>query len=256
MTSLISVVNCREPARGAKRAAFQIRLNVRRARRGAAALVIQRRTGATRRRARWNSCSLRVHRARASRGRGVLRTLPALLRPRSQRIAENSAMIFPPPRAPRVAEDSLRREWGARPRRHSAPSAVKMPFGSRAPSHHGRVRSRARARERYARACAECPRPLATLGLVTDDGEVTVAATRDSVSSYIEAFHGFIERAYTVIPRTRGAVGSDLECQGPAEAGRQPAGRAGNARPGRFTAEGTWARRQQGQVLAKLATWS
>jgi chromate reductase len=38
-------------------------------------------------------------------------------------------------------------------------------------------------------------------GLITDDGEVTVASTRDFLRSYMSEFHGYITRVYTVLPR-------------------------------------------------------
>ena len=38
-------------------------------------------------------------------------------------------------------------------------------------------------------------------GLITDDGEVTVASTRDFLRSFMTEFHGFITRVYTVLPR-------------------------------------------------------
>ena len=41
-----------------------------------------------------------------------------------------------------------------------------------------------------------------TPGLITDDGEVTNASTADFLRDYIEAFHVFITRVYTVLPRT------------------------------------------------------
>jgi chromate reductase len=40
-----------------------------------------------------------------------------------------------------------------------------------------------------------------TSGLITDDGEVTVASTRDFLRTYMAEFHGFITRVYTALPR-------------------------------------------------------
>ncbi len=40
-----------------------------------------------------------------------------------------------------------------------------------------------------------------TPGLITDDGEVTVASTEAFLRSYMEAFHVFIARVLTVLPR-------------------------------------------------------
>ncbi|HUF66443.1 MAG TPA: NADPH-dependent FMN reductase [Gemmatimonadaceae bacterium] len=37
--------------------------------------------------------------------------------------------------------------------------------------------------------------------LITDDGEVTVESTREFLRTFLEEFHGFIERVYTVLPR-------------------------------------------------------
>ena len=40
-------------------------------------------------------------------------------------------------------------------------------------------------------------------GLISDDGEVTVDGTRAFLSSYMQQFHGFIERVLTVLPREK-----------------------------------------------------
>ena len=40
-----------------------------------------------------------------------------------------------------------------------------------------------------------------TPGLVTDEGEVTVASTAEFLQNYMKEFHTFIERVYTVLPR-------------------------------------------------------
>lgn len=40
-----------------------------------------------------------------------------------------------------------------------------------------------------------------TPGLVTDDGDVTVASTADFLRGYMTEFHGFISRVYTALPR-------------------------------------------------------
>jgi chromate reductase, NAD(P)H dehydrogenase (quinone) len=45
-----------------------------------------------------------------------------------------------------------------------------------------------------------------TPGLVTDDGEVTVDATRDFLANYMKEFYGYITRVYTALPRASGAV--------------------------------------------------
>ena len=41
-----------------------------------------------------------------------------------------------------------------------------------------------------------------TPGLVTDEGEVTEPSTEEFLRSYMEELHRFIERVYTVLPRT------------------------------------------------------
>ncbi len=46
-----------------------------------------------------------------------------------------------------------------------------------------------------------------TPNLVTDDGEVTVDATRDFLANYMKEFYGYITRVYTAIPRS-GSVAS------------------------------------------------
>jgi chromate reductase len=43
-----------------------------------------------------------------------------------------------------------------------------------------------------------------TPGLINDEGEVTVDATREFLSNYMKEFHGYISRVYTVLPRTTG----------------------------------------------------
>ena len=40
-----------------------------------------------------------------------------------------------------------------------------------------------------------------TEGLITDDGEVTNASTKEFLRSYMLEFHGFITRVYTALPR-------------------------------------------------------
>jgi chromate reductase len=40
-------------------------------------------------------------------------------------------------------------------------------------------------------------------GLITQEGEVTVESTEDFLRSFMEEFHGFIERVYTAIPRQK-----------------------------------------------------
>ena len=38
-------------------------------------------------------------------------------------------------------------------------------------------------------------------GLITDEGEVTNAATEEFLRNYMQEFYAFIERVYTAIPR-------------------------------------------------------
>ena len=40
-----------------------------------------------------------------------------------------------------------------------------------------------------------------TPNLITDDGKVTVEATREFLATFMKEFHGFISRVYTAIPR-------------------------------------------------------
>ena len=40
-----------------------------------------------------------------------------------------------------------------------------------------------------------------TPGLITDDGEVTVASTEEFLRNYMAAFHAFIGRVLAVLPR-------------------------------------------------------
>jgi chromate reductase, NAD(P)H dehydrogenase (quinone) len=39
-------------------------------------------------------------------------------------------------------------------------------------------------------------------GLITEDGQVTNEGTREFLQNYLVEFHGYIERVYTVLPRT------------------------------------------------------
>lgn len=43
-------------------------------------------------------------------------------------------------------------------------------------------------------------------GLITDDGDITDASTAQFLRSYMEEFHGFISRVYTVLPRQTAAA--------------------------------------------------
>lgn len=43
-----------------------------------------------------------------------------------------------------------------------------------------------------------------TPGLINDEGEVTVESTRGFLSNYMNEFHAYISRVYTVLPRTTG----------------------------------------------------
>lgn len=41
-----------------------------------------------------------------------------------------------------------------------------------------------------------------TPDLISDDGKVSVASTEEFLRTFMEEFHGFIERVYTGIPRS------------------------------------------------------
>ena len=38
-------------------------------------------------------------------------------------------------------------------------------------------------------------------GMITEDGEVTSKETEEFLRNYMEEFHAFIQRVYTVLPR-------------------------------------------------------
>ena len=40
-----------------------------------------------------------------------------------------------------------------------------------------------------------------TPGLITDDGHVTAPSTEHFLQTYMNEFHAFIQRVYTVLPR-------------------------------------------------------
>jgi chromate reductase len=46
-------------------------------------------------------------------------------------------------------------------------------------------------------------------GLISDDGSVTVPATEEFLRTYMQEFHGFIERVYMALPRTTGEFSAD-----------------------------------------------
>jgi len=50
-----------------------------------------------------------------------------------------------------------------------------------------------------------------TPGLITDDGDVTNAATEKFLSAYMVEFYGFVSRVYMAIPRTTGEWPSSQE---------------------------------------------
>ena len=43
-----------------------------------------------------------------------------------------------------------------------------------------------------------------TPGLITDDGEVTNASTEEFLRNFMAEFGGFVQRVYTILPRTSG----------------------------------------------------
>lgn len=132
-------------------------------------------------------------------------------------IASVDAVLFVTPEYNRSIPGALKNaiDWASRPWRTNSfarkPSAI---IGTSP----GKIGT-AVAQQHLRSILAFCNSPLMNAveayiefvpGLITDDAEVTVGSTRDFLANYMDEFHGFVSRVYTVLPRTTGAHRADV----------------------------------------------
>lgn len=123
-------------------------------------------------------------------------------------LASVDALLFVTPEYNRSIPGVLKNaiDWGSRPSGENGfarkPSAI---IGTSP----GKIGT-AVAQQHLRSILAYCNSPLMnsmeayiqfTPDLISDDGHVTVDSTRDFLRTFIEEFHGFIQRVYTVLPR-------------------------------------------------------
>ena len=138
---------------------------------------------------------------------------PAVARAFKDAIAASDAILFVSPEYNRSIPGALKNaiDWGSRPYGTNAftrkPSAV---IGA-SPGSIGT----AVAQQHLKAVLAFCNAPLMnspeayiqfTPGLITDDGEVTVASTEEFLRNFMTEFCTFIGRVYTVLPRPGGGA--------------------------------------------------
>lgn len=134
---------------------------------------------------------------------------PPVAREFKQRIAEVDAVLFITPEYNRSIPGALKNaiDWASRPYGQNSftrkPSAV---IGAST----GKIGT-AVAQQHLRSILSFCNSPQMnaieayiefTPGLVTEDGEVTDKSTEEFLRNYMEEFSGFIERVYTVLPRS------------------------------------------------------
>jgi chromate reductase len=126
------------------------------------------------------------------------------------------AVLFVTPEYNRSIPGALKNaiDWASRP--WGANSFARKPSGTIGTSP-GKIGT-AVAQQHLKSILAFCNSPLMnaieayiefTPGLITDEGEVTVDSTRDFLKNYMNEFHGYITRVYTVLPRTTGEYNAD-----------------------------------------------
>jgi chromate reductase len=133
---------------------------------------------------------------------------PPAARALKEAVAASDAILFVTPEYNRSIPGALKNaiDWASRPYGTNAftrkPSAVigasPGPIGT------------AIAQQHLKSVIGYCNSPLMnspeayiqlTPGLITEEGEVTVASTEEFLRNYMSEFHGFIDRVYTVLPR-------------------------------------------------------
>ena len=141
---------------------------------------------------------------------------PAAARTFKQAIMSSDAILFVSPEYNRSIPGALKNaiDWASRPYGSNAftrkPSAV---IGT-SPGSIGT----AVAQQHLKGVLAFCDSPLMnspeayiqfTPGMITDEGDVTVASTEEFLRNYMAEFAGFIGRVYTVLPRQPSAETAD-----------------------------------------------
>jgi len=141
---------------------------------------------------------------------------PAAARTFKQAIMSSDAILFVSPEYNRSIPGALKNaiDWASRPYGSNAftrkPSAV---IGT-SPGSIGT----AVAQQHLKGVLAFCNSPLMnspeayiqfTPGMITDEGDVTVASTEEFLRNYMAEFAGFIGRVYTVLPRQPSAESAD-----------------------------------------------
>jgi chromate reductase len=141
---------------------------------------------------------------------------PAAARTFKQAIMSSDAILFVSPEYNRSIPGALKNaiDWASRPYGSNAftrkPSAV---IGT-SPGSIGT----AVAQQHLKGVLAFCNSPLMnspeayiqfTPGMITDEGDVTVASTEEFLRNYMAEFAGFIGRVYTVLPRQPSAETAD-----------------------------------------------
>jgi chromate reductase len=133
---------------------------------------------------------------------------PPEARALKEAIAAVDAVLFVTPEYNRSIPGALKNaiDWGSRPWGRN--SFTRKPSGVIGTSP-GKIGT-AVGQQHLRSIMAFCNSPLMnaieayiqfTPGLIADDGEVTVESTRDFLREYMAAFHAFITRVYTAIPR-------------------------------------------------------
>jgi chromate reductase len=133
---------------------------------------------------------------------------PASGRALKDAIAASDAIMFVTPEYNRSIPGALKNaiDWASRPKGKNSfarkPSAI---IGT-SPGKIGTAVGQQHLRS----ILAFCNSPLMnaieayiefTPGLVTDEGEVTNASTKEFLATYMQEFHGFVTRVYTALPR-------------------------------------------------------
>lgn len=123
-------------------------------------------------------------------------------------IASVDAVLFVTPEYNRSIPGALKNaiDWGSRP--WGKNSFARKPTGVIGTSP-GKIGT-AVGQQHLRSILAFCNSPLMnaieayiqfTPGLITDDGEVTNAETEKFLTAYMQEFHGYVSRVYTVLPR-------------------------------------------------------
>jgi chromate reductase len=134
---------------------------------------------------------------------------PPVARKFKEAIAAVDAVLFVTPEYNRSIPGGLKNaiDWGSRPYRKN--SFARKPSGVIGASP-GKIGT-AIAQQHLRSILCFCNSPLMntveayiqfTPGLITDTGEVTDDTIGEFLSNYLNEFHGFISRVYTVLPRT------------------------------------------------------